>query len=54
MNEALKCSFCNRSSNEVEKLIASPSNGPIQAYICNACVVVCSSILESEKKAAPK
>jgi len=53
-NEALKCSFCNRKSDEIEKLIASPSNGPIQAYLCNECVIVCSAILESEKKMAAK
>lgn len=47
------CSFCGRSGDEVEKLIAGPG-----VYICNECIEVCSNILREElkpdkKKAAP-
>ena len=36
-----KCSFCGKSSNEVERLIEGPD-----AYICNECIEICASILE--------
>jgi len=37
----LRCSFCNRPSAEVQKLIG----GPKGVFICNECVVVCDDIL---------
>lgn len=40
------CSFCGRSSEEVEKLIAGPG-----VYICNECIEVCENILKEEMKA---
>jgi ATP-dependent Clp protease ATP-binding subunit ClpX len=45
------CSFCGRPEEAVEKLIAGPS-----AYICERCVELCSSILDSrtKQKIAPK
>lgn len=43
------CSFCGRSGDEVEKLIAGPS-----VYICNECIEVCSNILREELKADKK
>ena len=46
------CSFCGRSGDEVEKLIAGPG-----VYICNECIEVCQNILKEElrqnKKKAP-
>ncbi len=42
------CSFCGRSQDEVERLIA----GPDDVYICNECVALCQEILE-EDDAAP-
>ncbi|MBL7200879.1 MAG: ATP-dependent Clp protease ATP-binding subunit ClpX [Anaerolineae bacterium] len=36
-----RCSFCNRGSDEIGKLIA----GPQGVYICNECVDLCSEIL---------
>ena len=39
------CSFCGRSSDEVEKLIAGPG-----VYICNECIEVCQNILKEELK----
>ena len=43
------CSFCGRSGDEVEKLIAGPG-----VYICNECIEVCSNILKEELKADKK
>ena len=39
------CSFCGRSGEEVEKLIAGPG-----VYICNECIEVCENILKEEMK----
>ena len=47
--EPLRCSFCHKSQDQVEKLISSPSDYP-RAYICNECVSVCQTILEDEKR----
>ena len=38
-----KCSFCGRTSDEVEQLIEGPN-----VYICNECVDICASILEGQ------
>jgi len=48
-DEPLRCSFCHKSQEQVEKLISSPSEFP-RAYICNECVTVCEQILQDEKK----
>jgi len=48
-DEALRCSFCHKSQEQVEKLISSPSDYP-RAYICDECVRVCQQILEDEKR----
>jgi ATP-dependent Clp protease ATP-binding subunit ClpX len=45
------CSFCGRSSDKVEKLIAGPGN----VYICNDCVDIFHDILNEEKRSfSPK
>jgi ATP-dependent Clp protease ATP-binding subunit ClpX len=48
----MKCAFCNKSQDEVKKLILGPS-----ANICNECIVLCNDVLheapaEAEKKTA--
>lgn len=43
------CSFCGRSGDEVEKLIAGPG-----VYICNECIEVCQNILKEEMKNDPR
>jgi len=48
-DEALRCSFCHKSQEQVEKLISSPSDYP-RAYICDECVKVCQQILDDEKR----
>ena len=39
----LRCSFCNKTQDQVRKLIAGPS-----VYICDECVEICSEIIEEE------
>ncbi len=47
--EPLRCSFCHKTQEQVEKLISSPSDYP-RAFICNDCVRVCQQILDDEKR----
>ena len=44
-NKVLRCSFCNKTQDQVRKLIAGPG-----AYICDECVNICSDIIEDEMK----
>jgi len=44
LDDAPRCSFCNRGSQEIRRLIA----GPRGVFICNECVDLCSEILEGE------
>jgi len=37
----LRCSFCRRSADEVERLVSGA-----RAYICDACVTACVAVLE--------
>ncbi len=39
----LRCSFCNKTQDQVRKLIAGPD-----VYICDECIDVCSEIIEDE------
>ena len=38
MDDKVRCSFCNKTQDQVRKLIAGP-NG---AYICDECVDICA------------
>ncbi|MCL1905385.1 MAG: ATP-dependent Clp protease ATP-binding subunit ClpX [Clostridiales bacterium] len=38
-----RCSFCGKSQNQVQKLIAGPG-----AYICNECIELCNEIISEE------
>ena len=40
----VRCSFCNKSEDQVRKLIA----GPDGVYICDECIEICDEILEEE------
>ncbi|MBQ3408835.1 MAG: ATP-dependent Clp protease ATP-binding subunit ClpX [Clostridia bacterium] len=42
-NNSVKCSFCGKTQNAVEKLIAGPG-----VFICDECIKACNSILEDE------
>ena len=44
IDEKLRCSFCNKTQDQVKKLIAG-HNG---VYICDECVEICSDILDEE------
>ena len=41
--KVLRCSFCNKTQDQVRKLIAGPN-----VYICDECVEVCTEIIEDE------
>jgi ATP-dependent Clp protease ATP-binding subunit ClpX len=47
----MRCSFCHKSKDVVDKLISSPVDDP-QAYICDECVAVCNAILEDARQEA--
>ena len=47
--EILKCSFCNKDQNDVQKLIAGPT-----VFICDECVEVCNDIISDDNKSAAK
>lgn len=43
--EKLRCSFCGKSQEHVQKLIAGPG-----VYICDECVNLCNEIMDEEEK----
>ena len=43
MNKNIRCSFCGKTQDSVEKIVAGPG-----VYICNECIQVCSNIIENE------
>ena len=43
-DDRVRCSFCNKTQDQVRKLIAGP-NG---IYICDECVDICADIIEEE------
>ncbi|NLL77396.1 MAG: ATP-dependent Clp protease ATP-binding subunit ClpX [Clostridiales bacterium] len=48
-SDDIKCSFCNKSQDQVKKLIA----GPAGVYICDECVEICADIIEEEYEEEP-
>ena len=42
-SNSVRCSFCGKTQNAVEKLIAGPG-----VYICDECIKACNGILEDE------
>lgn len=44
MQDNIHCSFCNKTQDQVKKLIA----GPKGVYICDECIDICAEILEEE------
>ena len=46
-----RCSFCKKSKNAVDALIANPSDVLPRVYICDECVAVCQHIMD-ERQAA--
>lgn len=43
--ENIRCSFCGRTQDEVERIIAGPG-----AYICNECIETCRGLLHEEER----
>ena len=43
-----RCSFCNKTQEQVRKLIAGPN-----AYICDECIEICSEIIDEEFEDLP-
>ncbi|MDO4680330.1 MAG: ATP-dependent Clp protease ATP-binding subunit ClpX [Aerococcus sp.] len=42
----IRCSFCGKSQDQVEKIIAGPD-----VYICNECVALCQQIIDEDRAA---
>src|SRR6266478_1194134 len=47
--DVLRCSFCGKSQEDVQRLIAGPT-----AYICDECIDLCNDILREEGVAEPR
>lgn len=47
IGDKIRCSFCNKTEDQVRKLIAGPGG----VYICDECVDICSDIIEEELEA---
>ncbi len=48
--EKVRCSFCNKTQDQVRKMIAGPSG----VYICDECVDICADIIEEEYEDDPE
>ncbi len=48
--EKVRCSFCNKTQDQVKKMIAGPSG----VYICDECVDICADIIEEEYEDEPE
>lgn len=53
--DTLVCSFCNKTQNEVRKLIAgksvpTPDGGLETVFICDECIELCNNIIKGEVK----
>ncbi|MCM1263215.1 MAG: ATP-dependent Clp protease ATP-binding subunit ClpX [Butyrivibrio sp.] len=46
----VRCSFCNKTQDQVRKMIAGPGG----VYICDECVDVCADIIEEEYEDEPE
>ena len=42
--KSVRCSFCGKTQDEVNKIVAGPG-----VYICNECVDLCNSIIDSDE-----
>ena len=46
---ALRCSFCQKTADQVRKLIAGPA-----VFICDECVDVCNQIIADDERAVAR
>ncbi len=49
-DDRVRCSFCNKTQDQVRKMIA----GPAGVYICDECVDICADIIEEEYEEEPE
>ena len=42
-NKLIRCSFCGKTQEAVQRIIAGPG-----VYICNECIEVCNNIIEDD------
>ena len=42
-DNGIKCSFCGKRQDQVQKLVAGPG-----VYICNECIMLCHDIISEE------
>ena len=53
-HNVLRCSFCNKDQNDVQKLIAGPPmlirDERVDLFICNECVEVCNDIIGNDDR----
>ena len=49
-DDRVRCSFCNKTQEQVRKMIA----GPAGVYICDECVDICADIIEEEYEDEPE
>ena len=45
----MRCSFCGKSKDQVNKLVAGPG-----VYICDHCVALCNEIIAEEPPTPPE
>ena len=45
-----QCAFCHKSQDDVEVLIANPSNVFPRIYICDECIAVCAHLLKERRQ----
>lgn len=48
-DEKRRCSFCNKTQDQVKKLIVGPN-----AFICDECIQICSEIIDDELDYTPE
>ncbi len=48
-SSSFRCSFCHKSKDQVEHLLA----GPQGVYICNTCVDCCQQVMQKEREKQP-
>src|SRR6202140_3353191 len=50
MRTTYRCSFCGKSQDQVQRLIAGPGG----VYICDECIDLCREIIEEEQATVAK
>ena len=42
-NRTIRCSFCGKTQEQVQRIIAGPG-----VYICNECINICNNIIDED------